>query len=157
MYDNTGGAQNSAYGIYALHGNGKGDYNAAVGGYAMHSNTSGSSNIALGQGRLLPYGRGKQYSYRKSWRCGRYRLHQDRHPRHTGSNFIAGITGVVPPGTLAAVYVNSNGQLGVGPPPAESVKADISPMMLLNELKQQAAEIRQLRAEVQALQAPQHN
>ena len=50
----------------------------------------------------------------------------------------------------------SNGQLGVGPPPAESIKADISPM-LLNELKQQAAEIRELRAEVQALQASQHN
>jgi len=157
MYDNTVGAQNSAYGVYALHGNGKGDYNAALGGYAMYSNTSGSSNIALGyKAGFYPTAGANNIHIGNLGAGDDTALIKIGTQGTQVATFIASITGVVPPGTLAAVYVNSNGQLGVGPPPAESVKADVSPM-LLNELKQQAAEIRELRAEVQALQASQHN
>jgi hypothetical protein len=118
LYDNTEGFQNTANGLDALHSNTTGNNNTADGWGALSANTSGSGNTALGAGA------GSSVTTADNVIC-------IRSPGANVSNscFIDNIYGVNEGGTISAVYINSNGQLGTQPSPSSHrFKKEIKPM-----------------------------
>jgi hypothetical protein len=130
LFHNTSGFNNTAYGFQALSLNVTGQINTAVGYNALFHNT-GSGNIALGQaaGVLLTTGNdnidiGNQGVAAES---GTIRIGQAL--VQTTGTFIAAISGVNEGGTISAVYINTDGQLGTQPPPSSRrFKKEIKPM-----------------------------
>jgi Chaperone of endosialidase len=112
LFKNGSGAGNTASGFEALYHNTDGRYNIAEGYKAGYNLTTGSYNIDIGNEGLADEG-------------GIIRIGATQ-----TSTYVAGITGVAPTpiGTVAPVYVNGNGQLGVGPPSSERFKTAIAPM-----------------------------
>jgi hypothetical protein len=130
---NTTGNANTAVGANALSDNTTGDFNTAVGKSALGSNTTGNSNIAVGvfAGRSLATGDynidiGNEGMAEES-NTIRIGTPFNPGPPPTGQNrtFIAGISGVGVTG--AAVFVNTDGQLGVMTSSAR-FKDEIRPM-----------------------------
>src|SRR5262249_39192505 len=105
LFSNVGGDQNTAVGRQALQGNISGNQNTAVGLNAL-AFSKGSSNIALGSGA----GFFVQSATSNNTIC-------------IGSSgqdvsdacFIGNIAGANEGGTISAVYINTNGQLGTQP------------------------------------------
>jgi hypothetical protein len=128
MFDNTVGAQNSAYGLYAMHGNAKGDYNAALGGYALYSNTSGSSNIAVGyKAGFYPTAGANNIHIGNFGAAGDTGVIKIGIEGTQKLAYVAGISGVTVSGTGTPVVINTNGQLGVAGS-SERFKTEIMPM-----------------------------
>jgi hypothetical protein len=129
MFDNTSGVQNSAYGPFALHGNGKGDYNAALGGYALYSNTSGSSNIALGyKAGFYPTGGANNIHIDNLGAADDTGVIKIGTQNTQKATSIAGIYSTSPMTGGSVVVVNSAGLLGVQAVSSERFKSDIKPM-----------------------------
>jgi hypothetical protein len=107
---NTTGGYNTASGYQALQNNTTGGYNTASGYQALQNNTTGYDNIALGY-----YAGGQLTTGSNNIMIGNYGSSSDDSTIRIGGGqtktFIAGIAGVSVTGG-AAVYVNSNGQLG---------------------------------------------
>ena len=122
---NSTGNNNTATGIGALLHNRTGVGNTAIGNQALYNNT-GSYNVALNGGYNLTTGifnidiandgvAGESYTTRIG-------ILQTR-------AFISGIYGVMEGGTMSAVYINSDGQLGTqAPPSSRRFKKEIKPM-----------------------------
>jgi hypothetical protein len=130
LYSNTAGFNNTATGHHALASNTTGSYNTANGFNALTSNTTGSYNIALGTfaGDNLTTGF-------RNIDIDNFGVAGDSSTIRIGTEgtqaatFIAGIYGVNEGGTISAVYINSNGQLGTqGPPSSRRFKKEIKPM-----------------------------
>src|SRR5580658_6242202 len=120
---NVNGGENTAVGAEAL-GNNTGDENTAVGRSALDQ-ASGSNNTAIGWAAGLMVGAGSD-----NIMIGNLGTSSDDHTIRIGdvqtSTYIAGISGAgVSSGT--AVFVNSNGQLGVAPS-SRRYKEDIEDM-----------------------------
>src|SRR5580658_6754827 len=120
---NVNGGENTAVGAEAL-GNNTGDENTAVGRSALDQ-ASGSNNTAIGWAARLMVGAGSD-----NIMIGNLGTSSDDHTIRIGdvqtSTYIAGISGAgVSSGT--AVFVNSNGQLGVAPS-SRRYKEDIEDM-----------------------------
>ena len=127
LFANTTGGFNSAFGIESLSSNTLGTFNAAFGHRALRSST-GSYNAAFGQLALWQMSSGDNniavgYSAGFSLTSGSYNVYVGNNGMsesntirigtagtHTAT-YIAGISGTTLTGS--AVYVNSNGQLGV--------------------------------------------
>jgi Chaperone of endosialidase len=127
LFANTTGSFNSAFGIESLSSNTLGTFNAAFGHRALRSST-GSYNAAFGQLALWQMSSGDNniavgYSAGFSLTSGSYNVYVGNNGMsesntirigtagtHTAT-YIAGISGTTLTGS--AVYVNSNGQLGV--------------------------------------------
>jgi len=145
LFRNTSGDANVALGSQALFSNTDGGVNTAIGGHALFSNTSGIENTAIGEealsgntgdfnialgtgaGRLLTTGSlnidignngvaGESGTIRIGFQGGQT------------ATYIAGISGTTVVGS--AVFVTSDGQLGVGGVGTSSArfKDDIKPM-----------------------------
>jgi hypothetical protein len=114
LNNNTAGIGNTANGYQALNNNATGDFNTAVGYDALFNNT-GSENIALGFFAGLSLTTGNF-----NIDIGNPGLPADSATIRIGNaqtrTFIAGISGVNEGGTISAVYINTNGQLGTQPP-----------------------------------------
>src|SRR5205807_7281040 len=111
LYTSTGGA-NTAIGYRALYGS-TGDYNIAIGNSAGSAVTNGSNNIHIG-------------TVGSSSDGGTIRIGQSGTQTHA---FVAGIYNVNEGGTIKAVYINSNGQLGTqAPASSRRFKKEIKPM-----------------------------
>jgi len=113
---NNTGAFNTAIGAHALEVNTIGGHNIALGSSAGSSITTGSNNIDIGNdgsavdSATIRIGGGPM------------------------TTFIAGISGVNEGGTISAVYINTNGQLGTQPPPSSRrFKKEIKPMNQTSE------------------------
>jgi len=127
--DTTGGS-NTATGFQALHKNLGGDQNIAVGALALSNSTSGNQNIAIGWQAGINVTTGSNNieignpgipGDNKTIRIGRPLLHD--------ATYIGGIHGVILPGTVQPVYVNSDGKLGVVLSPSSArFKDEIKPM-----------------------------
>ena len=96
LSSNTIGNNNTASGTAALYANTSGNNNAAL-GYKAGYLITGSNNIVIGAGLLGVAGEANTTRIGKSTQA---------------RTFIAGISGKTVPGTSAAVYINTNGQLG---------------------------------------------
>jgi trimeric autotransporter adhesin len=127
LYHNTTGNNNTADGVNALVSNTTGINNTADGNEALSSNTTGSNNIVLGSfaGSNLTTGNnnidiGNQgvAAEANTIRIGTVGTHS--------ATFIAGISGATASGG-AAVFVNSNGQLGTATS-SRRFKQEIKPM-----------------------------
>jgi Chaperone of endosialidase len=144
LYSNTTGLENTANGVQALYNNTTGNFNTANGlgalfynttGYentangldALFSNTTGAGNIALGAGagdalttgsNNIDIGNGGVPGESNTIRIGN---------GGQSATFIAGIYGLSEGGTPAAVYINSNGQLGTMSS-SRRFKKEIKPM-----------------------------
>jgi len=125
---NTSGEQNTAVGDLALNGNTMGSFNTAMGEGALEANTTGSSNVALGfsAGSDLTTGDnnidiGNEVlgvdGESNTIRIGNFDI---------TTTYIRGISGATASGG-AAVFVNSNGQLGTLTSSAR-FKDEIKPM-----------------------------
>ncbi len=125
LFFNHTGSNNTAYGWKALSSNNTGSYNTAVGDQSLYHLSTGSYNVALAGGFNLTSGdfnidigndgvNGDSGVIRIGSSCCQ------------GSAFIAGIWGVTASGG-AAVYVNSDGQLGTATSSAR-FKQDIQDM-----------------------------
>ena len=126
LYSNTTGASNTAIGNQVLYHNTTGVGNTAIGNQVLFNNTTGSYNVALAGGYNLTTGifnidiandgiADESYTTRIG-------ILQTR-------AFIAGIYGVMEGGTISAVYINSDGQLGTqAPPSSRRFKREIKPM-----------------------------
>jgi hypothetical protein len=107
---NTNGYENTASGYGASEFNASGSFNTAFGGHALRNNTSGSNNIALGDyaGYNITTG-----NYNID--IGNQGISTDANIIRIGAGqtqtFVAGIYGTTA-SSGAAVYVNSDGQLG---------------------------------------------
>jgi hypothetical protein len=138
LYSNTNGANNDASGYEALYKNTTGQSNSAVGSQALFNNTSGGHNVAVGQEAGYNQTTGSNNIYIS----------------HEGVAAESGVTRIGTPGTQttafiagidtakvtgSAVYVTSNGQLGVLAS-SERYKTGIAPMSPTNTDK-----LRQLR------------
>jgi hypothetical protein len=144
LLSNTTGGSNTASGSVALDSNTTGSGNTAVGTGTLGSNTDGFSNTAIGIGALS----GNTHGFRNIavgvlagyLTTGRDNIDignagapgEDLTIRigsgHTRT-FVAGINGVNEGGTISAVYINADGQLGTQPPPSSRhFKKDIKPM-----------------------------
>jgi hypothetical protein len=134
LYSNTTGGDNTANGDFALFNNTTGFNNTGTGQYALYHNTTGSNNIALGYGAgyLLTTGS-------NNIDIGNYGVAAEANTIRIGTGghsatFIAGISGVNEGGTISAVYINSNGQLGTQPPASSRrFKKEIKPMDKVSE------------------------
>jgi hypothetical protein len=118
LFSNTAGRDNTANGYLALAFNTTGHDNTANGFAALYNNTTGGSNIAVGNlagsnlttgDNNIDIGNVGVAAEASTIRIGD--LQQIR-------AFIAGIFGVNEGGTISAVYINSDGQLGTQPPPS---------------------------------------
>jgi hypothetical protein len=137
----TTGQQNTAVGVSALHGNKAGNFNTAAGVDALYSNTSGASNIAVGYKSGYDLTTGKNNidigNIGAKAESGTIRIGTSGTQTAT---YVAGITGVaLSTGSPAPVYVNSSGQLGMGPASSERFKTSIAPM---GESTEKLAELR---------------
>jgi hypothetical protein len=113
LLGNTTGHDNTASGASAMQGNTTGNYNTADGVNALISNMTGSNNIAIGFSAATNVASGNSNNIH----IGNSGASGDSATIKIGtlgtqtSVFIAGISGATSSGG-AAVFVNSNGQLG---------------------------------------------
>jgi len=105
LFYNTSGDDNTAHGIEALFSNTAGERNTANGAFALTNNTTGSNNAALG--RLAGSNVTTAHNVIAIGSLG---------ANVSNSCFIGNITGVSEGGTISAVYINTDGQLGTQPP-----------------------------------------
>ena len=105
LQHNTSGDDNTAHGIEALFSNTAGERNTANGAFALTNNTTGSNNTALG--RLAGSNVTTAHNVIAIGSLG---------ANVSNSCFIGNITGVSEGGTISAVYINTDGQLGTQPP-----------------------------------------
>jgi trimeric autotransporter adhesin len=127
LLNNTLTTENTAIGFRAL-ANNTGAFNTAIGANALDSHTMGNSNIALGFNAGSSVGTGSN-----NIDIGNDGVFPDSATIRIGggqtATFIAGISGVNEGGTISAVYINTNGQLGTQPPPSSRrFKKEIMPM-----------------------------
>src|SRR4029077_5058141 len=106
-----------------------GDFNTAIGEEALKNITTGLNNIALGESAGLNH----TVDDGQNIDIGNTGVAGDNRTTRIGSStlrtFIAGIYGVNEGGTISAVYINSNGQLGTqAPPSSRRFKKEIKPM-----------------------------
>jgi hypothetical protein len=127
---NSTGNENTANGYFARDSNTTGSFNTADGHAALNSNTTGSQNIGLGYGAGTNLTTGS-----KNIDIGSYGVAGESSTIHIGTEgvqtdtFIAGVYGVNEGGTISAVYINTDGQLGTqGPPSSRRFKKEIKPM-----------------------------
>ena len=129
LYYNTTGHSNTASGYYALNKNTTGVQNTAFGRDALKNSTTGSNNLGLGMGAgsLLTSGGGNIY-------LGHPGTATESNTLRLGNTqtraFVAGVKGKAVTGS--AVYITSNGQLGVQVSSAR-YKQDIAPLGQLSE------------------------
>ena len=125
LFSTTTANDNTATGFKALFSNTTGVFNTAIGSLALYNNTSGGGNIAVGDGAGFSITTGAnnididnegEAADNQTIRIGNIQT----------ATFIAGISGVTA-GT-DAVFVDSNGQLGVGVPSSGRFKTEIKPM-----------------------------
>ena len=126
LANNTTGGTNSAFGVWALYSNQTGGRNIAVGYQALYHNQTGDGNIAIGQNALL-YSTGSHNVAVGQYAGLAITGNDNIDIAHSGlagesgtiriggtnqtATYIAGIYGATNAGG-AAVYVDSNGQLG---------------------------------------------
>jgi len=152
MYSNSSGGRNTAIGYQALFTNSVALYNTAIGAQALYRNLTGNNNTAVGDGALgsnflgnnnialgvaagnlitdgefnIDIGNIGVFDESNTIRIG--------DPAFQTAAFIAGITGVNEGGTISAVYINSEGQLGTQPPASSRrYKKEIKPMDKVSE------------------------
>ena len=159
LYSNITGSNNTANGNSALFSNTFGGLNTANGVLALANNTTGNNNTANGYGALLSnidgvgntaYGFEALYNNTGSYNValnGGYNLTTGSFNIDIANDgsagesyttrigilqtraFISGIYGVMEGGTISAVYINSDGQLGTqAPPSSRRFKKEIKPM-----------------------------
>ena len=115
---NTTGFGNTGNGFFALANNTAGHDNTAVGLHALYTNTMGNNNTALGADA------GTGVTTADNVICI-----GAQGANVSNSCFIGNIYGVNEGGTISAVYINSNGQLGTQPPASSRrFKKEIKPM-----------------------------
>jgi hypothetical protein len=127
MFSNTTGGYNTATGQNVLYNNTTGAGNTANGLYALYNNTTGGFNIGLGYagGYFLTTGS-------NNIDIGNYGVAAEANTIRIGTagtqtaTYIAGISGATASGG-AAVFVNSNGQLGTATS-SRRFKQEIKPM-----------------------------
>jgi hypothetical protein len=137
LFSNTAGNHNTANGEFGLIINQTGNFNTADGAHSLFL-TTGDLNIALGfsAGQNLTTGSnnidvgsagvaGESNIIRIGNQVAFTDIDNVMHPAHT-KTFIAGISGVAA-GT-DAVFVDTNGQLGVGVPSSARFKTEVTPM-----------------------------
>jgi uncharacterized coiled-coil protein SlyX len=113
LFSNTTGSNNIASGLNALFNNTTGGSNIALGAYAGYNLTTGDFNIDIGNEAVA--------AEANTIRIGEQGVQT--------ATYIAGIYGVSEGGTISAVYINSNGELGTqGPPSSRRFKKEIKPM-----------------------------
>jgi uncharacterized coiled-coil protein SlyX len=118
LYSNTGGSRNTALGFGALYGNTTGIGNIALGISAGGNLTTGNNNIDIGNAGV-------------AGDSGKIRIGEQGVQTAT---YFAGISGVNEGGTISAVYINTDGQLGTQPPASSRrYKKDIKPMDKVSE------------------------
>jgi uncharacterized coiled-coil protein SlyX len=118
LYSNTNGDSNTATGYLALYTNKSGRLNTAVGETALYS-AKGTQNIGIGTGAGANIGLGNGNIC-----LGHTGITGDNNTMRLGIDngyvttrtFITGVYDVNEGGTIAAVYINSAGQLGTQPP-----------------------------------------
>ena len=123
LFSNTTGVANTATGSSALLVN-TGDFNTANGFSALQNNTTGQENVALGVDA------GSAVTTANNVIC-------IGTPGANVSNtcFIGNISGTNEGGTISAVYINSEGQLGTqAPPSAHRFKREIKSMERASEV-----------------------
>jgi hypothetical protein len=147
MHDNNIGSRNTAIGYQALFGNGAGLYNTALGAQSLYRNIVGNSNTAVGDGALgsnitgsnnvaVGYAAGNLITDGEfNIDIGNIGVFDESNTIRIGDSafqaatFIAGISGANEGGTISAVYINTDGQLGTQPPASSRrYKKDINPM-----------------------------
>jgi trimeric autotransporter adhesin len=123
LFSNTTGDHNTADGYDALFSNTTGIQNTANGAVALARNTTGSNNIALGDGAGLDV-----------FTADSVICIGNAGADVSNSCFIGNIYGTNEGGTISAVYINSNGQLGTqAPPSARRFKKEIKSMEQTSE------------------------
>jgi hypothetical protein len=134
LQSNTTGNANTATGSSALLVN-TGDFNTANGFSALQNNTTGQSNTAIGFNALQSNTTGQVNVGLGSF--AGFAVTTADNVICIGSNggnvsnscFIGNIDGTFEGGTISAVYINTEGQLGTQPPPsARRFKREIKPM-----------------------------
>jgi uncharacterized coiled-coil protein SlyX len=135
LYNNTIGGSNTANGVQALYNNTTGDSNTANGTGALQSNTTGFNNTAIGVIALSNNTTGDgNTALGVGAGAGIFTANNVIAIGTPGANvsdscFIGNIYGVNEGGTISAVYINSNGQLGTQPSPSSRrFKKEIKPM-----------------------------
>jgi hypothetical protein len=130
LYTNTTGGQNTANGASALYSNTIGFENTAIGYEALYSNTTGFQNIALGDFAGFNLTTGQfNIDIGNDGVAGESNTIRIGDPIGYRRAFIGGIYNVNEGGTISAVYINSDGQLGTqGPPSSRRFKKEIKPM-----------------------------
>jgi collagen triple helix repeat protein len=115
LFFNTAGWDNTAIGVQSLFWNDTGGTNTAFGEGALFSNTTGSRNIALGfnAGFNLTTG-DNNIEIGSVGRAGEANTIRIGDPSLQTATFIAGITGVDMSSTGYPVFIDANGQLGIG-------------------------------------------
>ena len=170
LFYNTVGISNTAVGYLALGSNTAND-NTALGTNSLSLNRGGGGNTASGYGALASNTSG-HYNIADGFRAG-YNLTTGSYNIDIGHLGVAAESGIIRIGTsgqqtqtfIAGIANNSSvsgpyvvinsttGQLGVSTtPPAAAVKTAYMPK-LLGEMRQQAAEIRGLKQQVEELKA----
>jgi hypothetical protein len=153
LYSNTTGIENTAVGVNALAGNTNGSANTAIGLGALFNSASGDNNTAVGVSALAgttgnnntaigPYALHGNITGNNNTAVGRFAGESVFTADNvicigadvagadvSDSCFIGNIYGVNEGGTISAVYINSNGQLGTQPSPSSRrFKKEIKPM-----------------------------
>jgi hypothetical protein len=136
LQSNTTGADNTATGLNALSHNTTGNNNTAVGVNAL-AGTLGNNNTGIGPYALLQNITGSGNTALGSF-AGEHVITADNviciganvaGADVSNSCFIGNIYGVNEGGTISAVYINSDGQLGTQPSPSSRrFKKEIRPM-----------------------------
>lgn len=169
LFVNSSGDFNTASGFDALEYNSTGQQNTATGVYALRENRGGSFNTATGVNALYTL-KGGQYNIADGYQAGAalttgsYNIDIGNLGEGADSGIIrigtsgqqtqAFIAGITNNSSVSGPYVvidSSTGQLGVSTtPPSAGVKTAYVPT-LQKEVRQQAAEIRDLKQEVEEL------
>jgi hypothetical protein len=127
LHSNSAGILNTAAGWGALAANTTGSYNTAIGDSALANNTTGRDNIAVGDFAGANHITGDFNIYigndGEAEEAGQIRIGSTCCQSRA---FMAGIWGVIGPGT--PVYVYSNGLLSEGPPHSARFEYDIQSM-----------------------------
>jgi hypothetical protein len=113
LYSNSTGSTNSAFGESALANDASGSSNSAFGSGALSSLTTGNNNIAIGSsaGSSLNGSESNNIYIGNAGMAGESGIIRIGTQGTHLATLIAGIQGTLVSGT--AVYVNSNGQLGI--------------------------------------------
>ena len=131
---NDTGTSNTAVGSKTLLSNTTGNANTAIGLEALVENTAGNANTAIGVGALLNSTGSGNVALGANAGIGVSGASNVIAIGTTGADvadscFIGNISGVNEGGTISAVYINSNRQLGTqAPPSARRFKKEIKPM-----------------------------